>query len=314
MKKFLTILSLVLALSLCAGASAEETAPAAPTEAETVTEQTATEQTIDAYRALKGSARVKNLDALKAELDAYIVDEKLTQDQADLILKYYSEQFASRGEKGGKKQDGTEQQTGRQKKQRNGEQQVPMTDEQQNGRQNDRQYDRRNKSPNKTPMRRMKTASRTEKAGLKRKMMGVKQPRTLTPPAGQQRRVNKEYKRRRCHGGVSFCAEGLSVRFPQPVQIAVFVSCNHGVPIGKGEGSNGLVPRLQVFSLSSFLRLQENPFDVMSVQHGMIHGADRNGHDPAVLCDDWHMLLASAIRGIRNERFHFSAAALSTHA
>ena len=82
MKKFLTILSLVLALSLCAGALAEETAPAAPTEVETVTEQTATEQAIDAYRALKGSARVKNLDALKAELDAYIVDEKLTQDPA----------------------------------------------------------------------------------------------------------------------------------------------------------------------------------------------------------------------------------------
>ena len=158
MKKFLTILSLVLALSLCAGALAEETAPAAPTEVETVTEQTATEQAIDAYRALKGSARVKNLDALKAELDAYIVDEKLTQDQADLILKYYSEQFASRGEKGGKKQDGTEQQTGRQKKQKNGEQQAPQTGEQQNDRQNgrrnsqpnDRQNGLQNKSPKQT--------------------------------------------------------------------------------------------------------------------------------------------------------------------
>lgn len=159
MKKFLTILSLVLALSLCAGALAEETAPAAPTEVETVTEQTATEQAINAYRALKGSALVRNLDALKAELDAYVVDEKLTQDQADLILKYYSEQFASRGEKGGKKQDGTEQQTGRQKKQKNGEQQAPQTGEQQNDRQNgrrnsqpnDRQNGLQNKSPKQTP-------------------------------------------------------------------------------------------------------------------------------------------------------------------
>lgn len=159
MKKFLTILSLVLALSLCVGASAEETAPAAPTEAETVTEQTATEQTIDAYRALKGSARVKNLDALKAELDAYVTEEKLTQEQADLILKYNSEQFASRGEKGGKKQEGTEQQTGRQKKQNKGEQQAPQIGEQQNDRQNGRrnsqpngrQYDRRNKSPKQNP-------------------------------------------------------------------------------------------------------------------------------------------------------------------
>ena len=99
MKKFLTILSLVLALSLCFSALAEETAPAAPIEVETVTEQTATEQAIDAYRALKGAARVKNLDALKTELDAYVTDEKLTQEQANLILKYYTEQFASRGEK-----------------------------------------------------------------------------------------------------------------------------------------------------------------------------------------------------------------------
>ena len=159
MKKFLTILSLVLALSLCFSALAEETAPAAPIDVETVTEQTATEQAIDAYRALKGAARVKNLDALKTELDAYVVEEKLTQEQADLILKYYSEQFASRGEKGGKKQDGTEQQTGRQKKQKNGEQQAPQTGEQQNDRQNgrrnsqpnDRQNGLQNKSPKQTP-------------------------------------------------------------------------------------------------------------------------------------------------------------------
>ena len=78
MKKFLTILSLVLVLSLCANALAEATTPAAPTEVETVTEQTATEQAIDAYRALKGAARVKNLDALKTELNAYVTDEKLT--------------------------------------------------------------------------------------------------------------------------------------------------------------------------------------------------------------------------------------------
>ena len=151
MKKFLTILSLVLAVSLCFSALAEETAPAAPIEVETVTEQTATEQAIDAYRALKGAARVKNLDALKTELDAYVADEKLTQEQADLILSYYTEQFASRGEKGGKKQDGTEQQTGRQKKQRNDGQQIPKTDEQQNGQQNDRQNARRNKSPKQNP-------------------------------------------------------------------------------------------------------------------------------------------------------------------
>ena len=147
MKKFLTILSLVLALSLCFSALAEETAPAASAEVETATEQTATEQAIDAYRALKGSARVKNFAVLKTELDAYVAEEKLTQEQADLILSYYTEQFASRGEKGGKKQDGTEQQTWRQKKQRNDGQQIPKTDEQQT----DRQNGRRNKSPKQNP-------------------------------------------------------------------------------------------------------------------------------------------------------------------
>ena len=150
MKKFLTILSLVLALSLCFSALAEETTPAAPIEVETVTEQTATEQAIDAYCALKGATRVKNLDALKTELDAYVADEKLTQEQADLILAYYTEQFASRGEKGGKKQDGTEQQTWRQKKQRNDGQQIPKTDEQQTDRQNSQMNDRQNNRQNKT--------------------------------------------------------------------------------------------------------------------------------------------------------------------
>ena len=150
MKKFLTILCLVLALSLCAGALAEETTPAASAEVETATEQTATEQAIDAYRALKGSARVKNFAVLKTELDAYVADKKLTQEQDDLILAYYTEQFASRGEKGGKKQDGTEKQTWRQKKQRNDGQQIPKTDEQQNDQQNSQMNDRQNNRQNKT--------------------------------------------------------------------------------------------------------------------------------------------------------------------
>ena len=98
MKKIISVL-LILALSLSAvGAIAEETAeqPASQTVA---TDEKALEEALAAYKALKGSARVKSLDTLKQELTTYVNESKLTQEQADLILKYYTEHFASRGEK-----------------------------------------------------------------------------------------------------------------------------------------------------------------------------------------------------------------------
>ena len=139
MKKFLTILSLILVLSLCVGVLAEQNTQADPTEAAADAEQTAEEAAVDAYRALKGSDRVKNLDALKEELDACVADEKLTREQADLILKHYTQRLASLGEKSIRRQDGAQQQSMRQKKQRNGMQQAPNPGEQQTERQNKRQ-------------------------------------------------------------------------------------------------------------------------------------------------------------------------------
>ena len=140
MKKLFAILTLALALALCACALAEETAPAepaVPTEVKTdeAAEQEAMEQALDAYRELKGAAKVKNLDTLKKELDAYVADGKLTQEQADLILRHYTERFASRGEKGGRKQENTAQRPERQKKQKNDQQQEIKIPEQQPNRQ-----------------------------------------------------------------------------------------------------------------------------------------------------------------------------------
>ena len=109
MKKMIVILSLALSLALCVGALAEQTPTADPAETtaqvETAAEQDPTKAAVDAYKALKKSAKAeKKLAALKEELDAYVADGKLTQEQADLVLKYYTEKLSSHGEKSAKKE------------------------------------------------------------------------------------------------------------------------------------------------------------------------------------------------------------------
>ena len=110
MKKLTIILALVLSLTLCVGALAEQPPAAETTETvqvETAAEQDFTKAAVDAYKALKKAAKVtkkldalkEELDALKEELDAYVADGKLTQEQADLVLKYYTEKFSSQGAK-----------------------------------------------------------------------------------------------------------------------------------------------------------------------------------------------------------------------
>ena len=98
------VLILILALSLCVGALAESIAEQPQTittdeKNDTDNQDAALTEALAAYKALKGSARVKSLDTLKQELTTYVNEGKLTQEQADLILKYYTEHFASRGEK-----------------------------------------------------------------------------------------------------------------------------------------------------------------------------------------------------------------------
>ena len=115
---------LILALFLSAvGAIAEETAAQTTAQTTVETDEKGLEEVLAAYKALKGSNRMKSLDSLKQELTTYVTDGKLTQEQADLILKYYMEQFASRGEKQ-PVNNGKNDQKGRSKQQptNNGEQ------------------------------------------------------------------------------------------------------------------------------------------------------------------------------------------------
>lgn len=124
MKKLTIILSLVLSLTLCFGALAEQTPAAENTEnaqVQTVADQDLTKAAVDAYKALKKSAKAaKKLDALKEELDAFVADGRLTQEQADLVLKYYTEKLSAHSEKGAQKQQTGEKPSGKgQQKQKN---------------------------------------------------------------------------------------------------------------------------------------------------------------------------------------------------
>ncbi len=108
MKPILMILALMLALSLGVTAFAEEeaAAPAAEPAAETSAassalsdaqaEADALKEAFEAYYKAKAETRQESvLNALKEELDALVAAGKLTQEQADLILKYYAEQMAT---------------------------------------------------------------------------------------------------------------------------------------------------------------------------------------------------------------------------
>ena len=106
------ILALVLALTLGAGALAESTAetPADSAAADAAksaleeaqasadaaqTEATALNEALEAYGKAKTEKRKLDiLTSLKEDLDSYVAAGSLTQEQADLIFKYYSEQMA----------------------------------------------------------------------------------------------------------------------------------------------------------------------------------------------------------------------------
>jgi len=106
------ILALVLALTLGAGALAESTAEtpvdnAAADAAKSAleeaqasadaaqTEATALNEALEAYgKARTEKRKLDILTSLKEDLDSYVAAGNLTQEQADLIFKYYSEQMA----------------------------------------------------------------------------------------------------------------------------------------------------------------------------------------------------------------------------
>ena len=85
------IMALVLALTLGVTALAETAeAPAAEPAAETPNgTDTALQEALDALAAARSGSR---LTSLEEELKAYVEAGKLTQEQADLILKAYQDQ------------------------------------------------------------------------------------------------------------------------------------------------------------------------------------------------------------------------------
>ena len=104
----LMILAMLLALSLGLTALAEGTADPVPetpaagtTNDEAQAEANALNEALTAYSNAKADSRKQAyLDSLKQELDAYVAAGKLTQDQADLIYKYYVEQMTLLGNSG----------------------------------------------------------------------------------------------------------------------------------------------------------------------------------------------------------------------
>ena len=110
-KSILIVLALMIAACLSVAALAEEPAEiaadtaaadavkAAAEEAQAAAdaaqaESTALTEALEAYSKAKAESRkLEVLTSLKEELDGYVADGALTQEQADLILKYYAEQL-----------------------------------------------------------------------------------------------------------------------------------------------------------------------------------------------------------------------------
>ena len=74
-------------------APAQDNAQAPADDAQATQDDTALQQALEAYRTAKESGREQ---ALQDELDGYVAAGKLTQEQADLIMKYYKDRQAMR--------------------------------------------------------------------------------------------------------------------------------------------------------------------------------------------------------------------------
>ena len=128
MKKNMKITSLILALALAltavvtslaentaetpSAASAAEAAQAAADAAQS--EANALNEALEAYgKAKSESRRLEILTGLKEELDGFVAAGSLTQEQADLILRYYAEQLVLRQDGAGSGKGGRMHGSGR---------------------------------------------------------------------------------------------------------------------------------------------------------------------------------------------------------
>ena len=103
-KVIIFMLAMLLALSLCGFAMAEDEADSSsgtPTEdvlKEAEEKNQALSDALTAYKTAKQESRKKaRLASLKKELDGYVAAGSLTQEQADLLLNYYAELLAQNG-------------------------------------------------------------------------------------------------------------------------------------------------------------------------------------------------------------------------
>ena len=116
-------------------------------------------------------------------------------------------------------------------------------------------------------------------------------------------------------GRQSYCSTsdpdsiGSLLCFPQTVEIAVFIGSDNFVAGCESKDGNRLFSGLQLLALTPFLRLQQDPLNVVGLQHGMLCGADRDSDELPVHTDHRDMLFTCRIGGVGFDGLHLLAAA-----
>ena len=101
---------------------------------------------------------------------------------------------------------------------------------------------------------------------------------------------------------------------PQPVEVAVGISGDRLVSLGQGKDRLGLLAGLQVLDLAALLGLQNNPFDEVLGEHGVLYGAHRHGDLAALGLHHGDVLLHGGVGGAGDDLGHLLAAAHDRHA
>lgn len=98
------------------------------------------------------------------------------------------------------------------------------------------------------------------------------------------------------------------------MQIAILIGRDHGVARNKSKGGDRSFAGLQRLALTSLLRLKQDPFNIVGLQHGVLHRADGHSDGLSVHLNDRHVLLAGSVGGVGRDGLHFLAAAVAADA
>ena len=104
------------------------------------------------------------------------------------------------------------------------------------------------------------------------------------------------------------------IRLPESVEIAIFIGGHNLISIRQGKHGLRLITGFKLFSLPSFFCFQQNPLNIVSVKHRMLHRTDRNGDDAAIYGNHRHMLFTGCIGSVWQNRLHLFAAAYAADA